>query len=80
MGSPGMRDAYMKHLEKEFSGNNLQFVEAVAAYKDMAKKGAGDEELRVKAREIYADYIGLLFKSLTGQDLPAQAIIAGLTE
>jgi hypothetical protein len=29
---------------------------------------------------VYADYIGGLFKSLTGQELPAEAFAAGLSE
>jgi len=34
----------------------------------------------VEPAEVFADYIGGLFKSLTGQDLPAEAFVAGLTE
>jgi 3-dehydroquinate dehydratase/shikimate dehydrogenase len=34
----------------------------------------------VEPAEVFADYIGSLFKSLTGQDLPAEAFAAGLTE
>jgi 3-dehydroquinate dehydratase/shikimate dehydrogenase len=34
----------------------------------------------VEPAEVFADYIGGLFKSLTGQDLPAEAFASGLTE
>ena len=34
----------------------------------------------VEPSEVFADYIGGLFKSLTGQELPAEAFAAGLTE
>ena len=34
----------------------------------------------VEPAEIFADYIGLLFKSLTGKDIPGDAIAQGLTE
>ncbi len=34
----------------------------------------------VEPAEVFADYIGGLFKSLTGQELPAEAFVAGLTE
>ena len=34
----------------------------------------------VEPSEVFADYIGGLFKSLTGQDLPPAAFAAGLTE
>lgn len=34
----------------------------------------------VEPAEVFADYIGNLFKSLTGHELPAEAFAAGLTE
>lgn len=34
----------------------------------------------VEPAEVYADYMGNLFKSLTGQDLPPEAFAEGLTE
>lgn len=34
----------------------------------------------VEPAEVFGDYVGLLFKSLTGQDLPTNAIISGLAE
>ncbi len=34
----------------------------------------------VEPSEVFTDYVGLLFKSLTGQELPNEAIISGLTE
>jgi len=34
----------------------------------------------VEPSEVFADYVGLLFKSLTGQDLPPDAIVTGLTQ
>jgi 3-dehydroquinate dehydratase/shikimate dehydrogenase len=34
----------------------------------------------VEPSEVFADYLGNLFKSLTGQDLPAEAFAAGLAE
>jgi 3-dehydroquinate dehydratase/shikimate dehydrogenase len=34
----------------------------------------------VEPAEIYANYVGLLFKSLTGQELPENAVIAGLSD
>ncbi|MBC8114452.1 MAG: hypothetical protein H7062_08755 [Candidatus Saccharimonas sp.] len=34
----------------------------------------------VEPSEVFADYIGSLFKSLTGQELPADAFAAGLAE
>ena len=34
----------------------------------------------VEPAEVFADYIGTLFKSLTGQELPADAFAAGLEE
>ncbi len=34
----------------------------------------------VEPSEVFADYIGSLFKSLTGQELPAEAFAAGLAE
>ncbi|WP_010583917.1 type I 3-dehydroquinate dehydratase [Schlesneria paludicola] len=50
----------------------------------------GESNLTQEARErgckvvdpadVFGDYVGLLFKSLTGQELPAEAIISGLSE
>jgi len=34
----------------------------------------------VEPSEVFSDYVGLLFKSLTGQDLPAEAIADGLSD
>jgi 3-dehydroquinate dehydratase/shikimate dehydrogenase len=34
----------------------------------------------VEPAEVFADYIGSLFKSLTGQDLPADAFVEGLSD
>lgn len=34
----------------------------------------------VEPAEVFADYVGVLFKSLTGQELPPDAIATGLAE
>lgn len=34
----------------------------------------------IEPAEVFAGYVGLLFKSLTGQDLPGEAIVKGLTD
>lgn len=62
------------------AGMTVMDLSEIPAESSLARESHERACKLVSAAEIYADYIGLLFKSLTGQELPPEAIVTGLAE
>jgi hypothetical protein len=55
---PELREAFKSHLAGEFSSENMEFYEAVDAYKAAAKDpSVSDEALRERAKQLFNTYV-----------------------